>query len=231
VKKHKISVIVPTFNEAKSLRSFLSRIPLSQDEELIVSDGGSSDSTVKIAREFTDKVYVTTSGKGRGHAMNYGAERAGGDILIFLHADCILPGDAYRIIHDTVSRDGVAAGAFDLSIACQNFTFRIIEFGANVRSRFTSIPYGDQGIFIRKEYFERLGGFADLPLMEDIEIARRIKKMGKIVFVRPPIIASPRRWLKEGALYTTLRDWAIAISYRFLGASPETLKQHYKDIR
>jgi rSAM/selenodomain-associated transferase 2 len=213
------------------LRETLGHLCLTPDEELIIADGGSTDDSVKISRSFTDKVFITKTGRGRGHAMNYGAERATGEILLFLHADCVLPDRAFTIIRDTLRGNGVSAGAFDLSISHQDFRYRIIELGANLRSRVTSIPYGDQGIFLKKEYFDRLKGFADLALMEDIEFSKRLKSIGKIVFIRPPISASARRWVKEGALYTTLRDWAMVILYTFLKASPKSLKKYYKDVR
>ncbi|GMR03381.1 MAG: TIGR04283 family arsenosugar biosynthesis glycosyltransferase [Thermodesulfovibrionia bacterium] len=220
---------MPVLNEAKILRKTLDLLHLSNNEELIVVDGGSIDETISIAREFTDKVF--TAETGRAYVMNFGAEKAEGDILLFLHADCVLPDEGFRIMREVIKDDKVSAGAFDLSIADLNPRFRLIEFGANLRSRVTSIPYGDQGIFMRKEVFKRIGGYADIPLMEDIEISKRLKKTGKIVFVRPPIKASPRRWLEEGALYTTLRDWVNALTYSFFRISPERLKKFYKDVR
>jgi rSAM/selenodomain-associated transferase 2 len=223
--------VIPVLNEEKYLRETLQHLCLTPDEELIIADGGSTDDSVTISREFTDRVFITKSGRGRGHAMNYGAEQATGEILLFLHADCVLPDRAFTVIRDTLNRNGVSAGAFDLRISHSDFRYRIIELGANLRSRVTSIPYGDQGIFLKKEDFDRLGGFADVALMEDIEISRRLKKLGKIYFVRPQIKTSPRRWLKEGAFYTTIRDWCIALSYSFFRASPEKLKSYYKDVR
>jgi rSAM/selenodomain-associated transferase 2 len=225
----KITIVMPVLNEAKTFRITLNQLPLSPNEELIVVDGGSTDESVSIAREFTDKVFVTETGRAR--VMNYGAERATGDILLFLHADSQLPEGAFGIIRTTLGNNSVAAGAFDLGISNPKFRFRIIELGANLRSRVTSVPYGDQGIFLSKKVFNHIGGFADIPLMEDIEISRRLKKTGKIVFVRPPVMVSARRWLKEGAVYTTVRDWALALSYSFLKISPEKLIKYYKVIR
>lgn len=220
---------MPVFNEAKGLRTCLSQLQLSENEELIIVDGGSSDETMAIARTFTDKVFQTKTGRAR--VMNLGASKAKGGILLFLHADCVLPDTAFHAIRQALSDDGVAAGAFYLSIDHGGASFRIIEAAANMRSRLTRLLYGDQGMFLRKKTFDRIGGFADIPLMEDIEISKRLKKEGRILFTDPPIKVSPRRWTDEGILYTTLRDWAIAFCYTFLKVSPEKLIKHYREVR
>jgi rSAM/selenodomain-associated transferase 2 len=224
-----ITVVMPVLNEAKNLHRTLSALNLTEHEELVVADGKSTDDTLSIAGTFTDKVYVTD--RGRARQMNYGAEKAEGDILLFLHADCILPENGFGVIRNALKNTEVAAGAFHLSIAHPEFRFKVIAFGANLRSRITGIPYGDQGMFMTKEVFMEVGGFADIPLMEDIEISRRLKRIGKIIFVNPPIRTSPRRWLSEGMMYTTMRDWSIALQYRFLKISPERLARYYRDIR
>lgn len=202
---------------------------MSGNEELIIVDGGSSDKTVSIAREFTTKVFEAKT--GRASVMNFGAGKATGDVLLFLHADCILPENGFTLIRDVLSNRNIAAGAFSLRIDYPGFGFRLIESVANIRSRMTSLIYGDQGMFLRKDMFDHIGGFAGIPLMEDIEISRKLRKQGKIVFIKPPITASPRRWLKEGMIYTTLRDWTIAFSYTFFKISPERLIKHYKEVR
>jgi rSAM/selenodomain-associated transferase 2 len=224
-----ISIVMPVLNEGKILHNVLESLPLSHGEELIIIDGGSEDHTFSTALRYTQKAFVTH--KGRGHQMNYGAKKARGSILLFLHADSVLPKNAFSIIRTILRDHGVSAGAFDLCIDHPSFRFRIIEMGANLRSRVTSVPYGDQGIFLRKEVFDKIGGYADVPIMEDIEISQRLKNEGKIAFVRPAIKTSPRRWLKEGAAYTTLRDWTLALSYSILKVSPERLMKHYKDVR
>ncbi len=224
-----ISVIMPVLNEAKDLRSCLEKLHLSKDEELIVVDGGSSDDTMAVAAQFTDKVYRTKT--GRANVMNHGSQKAAGDLLLFLHADCILPENGFEIIRKTLSGNSVSAGCFRLSISAPGFRFRVIEAAANLRSRIAGLLYGDQGIFMRKKTFNEVGGYADIPLMEDIEISRKLNKIGKLALVRPAIKASPRRWLEEGALHTTFRDWAIAFSYSFLKTPPEKLITHYRDVR
>lgn len=225
----KISIIIPVINEAKVLRNSLSRINLTSDEELIVVDGGSTDETLSIAKEFTDKVFSAQT--GRASVMNYGAGKAEGEILLFLHADCVLPDQAFKIIRETLNERGIVAGGFYITIDQPGPSFRLIEYMANVRASLMSLVYGDQGMFLRKEAFDRVGGFTDMPLMEDIEISRKLSRLGSIAFVKTPVSVSARRWLVEGPVYTTLRDWSIAFSYSFLGISPEKLIRHYKDIR
>ncbi|GBD98262.1 poly-beta-1,6-N-acetyl-D-glucosamine synthase [bacterium BMS3Abin07] len=224
-----ISVIIPVLNEEGYIGKTISSLNIGSDEEIIVVDGGSSDHTVSVASRYTDMVFVTR--RGRGHQMHYGAERAGGRVLLFLHSDCILPENAFGKIREIMCDDNISAGAFDLRIDHPSFCFRVIEAGANIRSRITSVPYGDQGMFMRKEVYQEIGGFSDIPIMEDIDIAGRLKKAGSIVFVRPEICTSPRRWLKEGMLYTTLRDWRLALSYSLFNVSPEKLINNYKDVR
>jgi rSAM/selenodomain-associated transferase 2 len=225
----KISIIMPVLNEEVNLASTLRQLSITDDEELIIVDGGSADNTVSIARKFTEKVYETKT--GRASVMNYGAGKAEGSILLFLHSDCVLPDDAFRIIRETLDNKNVSAGAFLLGIDHPGLKFRLIEFGANLRSRVSSIVYGDQGIFLTKETFDKIGGYADIPLMEDIEISQRLKKCGNVVLLKSRVKASARRWLKEGAAYTTLRDWAIAFSYSFLNVPPDKLIKKYKDVR
>lgn len=225
----KISVVVPVLNEEKSLGPTLSQLNIGESEELIIVDGGSRDNTLSIASRFTDKVFSTH--KGRGHQMNFGAKKAKGDILLFLHADTILPKGGFDIIREVLKDNSISAGAFTLGIDHASRSFRIIEWGANLRSSVTKVPYGDQGLFLKRALFEEAGGFADIPLMEDIEISKRLKKKGKIIFVKTPVTVSPRRWLKEGLVYTTLRDWMIAILFSLFRVSPERLAQYYRDVR
>ena len=220
---------MPVFNEAKVLRHTLNKINLTSDEELIVVDGGSTDESMSVAKKFTEKVFIAHTGRAR--VMNYGAEKSEGEILLFLHADCILPVQAFKIIRETLNEKGTVAGGFYITIDQQGASFRLIEYMANIRASLMSLVYGDQGMFLRKKTFDRVGGFKDMPLMEDIDISQKLSRLGRIAFVKTPINVSARRWLVEGPVYTTLRDWSIAFSYSFLGISPEKLIRHYKDVR
>ncbi|MBI1822858.1 MAG: TIGR04283 family arsenosugar biosynthesis glycosyltransferase [Nitrospirae bacterium] len=224
----KISVIVPTINEEKVLRGTLNRLKKSMDLDLIVVDGGSQDETVAIAKEYTRKVFVTPPGRAR--QMNEGARHAEGEILLFLHADStIATGGIGKIVPAITSLHAVG-GAFQLAFDSRNILMRIVAGLANFRSRFTRIPYGDQGIFITRALFQKLEGFPDLPILEDVAFATRMKKEGRIAILRDKITTSSRRWKKEGIFYTTLRNRLFMIGYQ-LGVSPRRLASCYRNIR
>lgn len=220
---------MPVLDEEGYLERTLSLLRLTPDEELIVVDGGSTDNTTALARACTEKVFITSAGRSR--QMNLGAKEAMGEILLFLHADCVLPSDAFGMVRQALEDESVSAGAFDLRIDHPSLLFRLIEFGANLRSRLTRMPYGDQAIFLGKDTFERAGGFSDIPLMEDVDLSNRLKRMGKIVFLGRSVLASPRRWLREGAIYTTLRDWALVVAYSVFNVRPERLARYYGNVR
>lgn len=225
-----VSVIMPVLNEARGLRETLRALSTQRGcHELVIADGGSTDETLSIAREFTSR--VITCPRGRARQMNTAAAAASGDILLFLHADCVLPAGAFELIIAAMSNEQAVAGAFDLGINHPALWARVIENAANIRSRLSGVPYGDQALFVRRSVFERIGGFADLPLMEDVEIAGRLKREGRIVFINQKLSASPRRWLAEGPLHTTLRDWYIALRFTLFKTSAEELVRLYRDVR
>ena len=220
---------MPVYNEEEYLPATLPKLEIGRAEELIVVDGGSTDQTVEIARKYTPKVIQST--KGRAKQMNTGARYANGDILFFVHADCIPPEGAYDMIRKALEKPSVIMGAFDIRFNTDEICYRVVASSANLRSRLTSVAYGDQGIFVLKKRFNELNGFADIPLMEDIEFSRRAKRLGRVVFLSPPMLVSPRRFKKEGLFYAILRDWTIALFYTLFQVSPERLIRHYRDVR
>ncbi len=159
--------------------------------------------------------------------MNLGAKEASGEIFLFLHADTFLPENAPNLIKAAIDDQQAVAGAFDLGIRSPKLIFRLIEKMVYIRSRITRIPYGDQGIFIKKSFFEKIGGFHPLPLMEDVNLMRRVKKAGgKIAFIHNKVSTSPRRWEKEGIISCTLRNWILILLY-LTGVPAEKLSKFY----
>jgi rSAM/selenodomain-associated transferase 2 len=226
---HKFSIIIPVINEEGVINStieHLETLPASASMEIIVVDGDRSGKTIGVIR---DKNVQTAAGeKGRGNQMNSGAAMAQGDIVIFLHADTRLPTNAFALMEAALSDPTCPGGAFDLNIASGRPIYRLIAKIASYRSRLTRIPYGDQAFFFRRAHFLAIGGFANIPLMEDVEIMRRIKKRGeRIAIINRSVTTSPRRWEKEGILLCTLRNWLLIALY-FSGVSPERLSRFYK---
>jgi rSAM/selenodomain-associated transferase 2 len=225
----KFSIIVPAFHEGENindLTEFLNRLDSHMNSEIIVVDGAQEKDTLGAIHN--GKVIKLSSEKGRAKQMNAGASVAGGEILIFLHADTELPIHALRKIHSLLEQKEYVGGAFDLGIKSDKFIFKVIGRLASWRSRLSRIPFGDQAIFIRKEYFNRIGGYKEIPLMEDLELMRRIKKSGdKIRIFYEQVMTSPRRWEKEGVIYCTLRNWTLQVLY-LLGISPHKLAIFYK---
>jgi rSAM/selenodomain-associated transferase 2 len=225
----KFSFIIPVWNEEAIISGTIQHVRdlrASGNAEIIVVDGDPAGRTIKIAHHLGVKTAI--SEKGRGNQMNVGASLAAGEILIFLHADTLLPPDALELIETAMADGSCIAGAFDLAIDSEKPAFRLIEKAASFRSRMTRIPYGDQTIFARKSDFLSLGGFRDILLMEDVEFMRRIKKrQGKICIIGKAVRTSPRRWEREGIVYTTLRNWLLIALY-YCGAKPESLVRFYR---
>lgn len=194
-----------------------------QGHEVIIVDGGSRDNTLAIAYEITDTVII--SKKGRALQMNSGASIASGEVLLFLHADTLLPDSVTRIISDAFTDENFW-GRFDVRLSNNRFVFRLIEYMMNLRSSLTSIVTGDQAIFVESKLFERVGGFPEIALMEDIEISRRLKKVAKPVCLKQKVVTSSRRWETNGVFATVLLMWKIRL-YHFFGVSPEKLSQMY----
>ncbi|MBI3994479.1 MAG: TIGR04283 family arsenosugar biosynthesis glycosyltransferase [Nitrospirae bacterium] len=224
----RISVIIPTFNESAVIERALKDLPRRGDVERIVADGGSSDGTAALAGPLADRVLTTETGRAR--QMNAGARASRGDVLLFLHADSRLAHGAFDAVMQALEDPAVAGGAFALAIDSSRPVLRLVAAAANGRTRLTNIPYGDQGIFVRRSVFERMGGYPDLPIMEDLEFSRRLKRAGKIALLPMPITTSSRRWDNEGIGYTTLRNQIFVLAY-FLGVSPARLAVRYRPIR
>ena len=221
----KISIIIPVLNEALAISTVIERLGDASDIEIIVLDGGSEDETVNIAKSFSIKVICTTP--GRASQMNAGAAMATGDILLFLHGDTILPTNFDTLIREILQDSQVIAGAFELRIDSQRRGVRLIERMVNLRSHFLSMPYGDQGIFLKTAVFHDIGGFPNLPIMEDFELIRCLRKEGKIAIIPAPVITSGRRWEKLGVVKTTLINQLIVAGY-FLGIPPADLVGWYR---
>lgn len=222
----RISVIIPTLNEEMMIEKTLRKI--GGGVEIIVVDGGSSDRTVELARQAGSRVLMP-EGKGRSNQINSGASMATGEILLFLHADTLVPEDYRERIIETLARPRAIAGAFELEIEGEEKSFRFVEKMVKWRSIFLSLPYGDQGIFLRAEVFREMGGFADLPIMEDFEFVKRLQRRGKILLVPRPVVTSGRRWRKLGVGKTTLINQLVILGY-YLKVPPRTLARLYRSI-
>jgi rSAM/selenodomain-associated transferase 2 len=222
------SVIIPVFNEAPIINQTIEHVYRTGsgfDIEVIIVDGDVHGSTMKAVTNM--QVMQMTSDRGRGRQMNKGASAAGGEILLFLHADTELPANAFEIISSLLDAEEYVGGAFDLGIQSGRLIYRVIEKVVSIRTRLTRVPYGDQAIFMKKDSFEKLKGFPEIPLMEDIALMRHLKKSGhKICIIPQKVQTSPRRFEREGVLFCTLRNW-ILISLYLLGVKPERLERFY----
>ena len=228
-----ISIIIPVLNEAATIEETLTRVQKASDVEIIVVDGGSRDETVLIAKHLSKilapflPIKVISAAAGRANQMNAGAAVATGDILLFLHADTHLPTGFETLVRQALQNAGTIAGAFELRIDAQLRGLRLVEKMVNVRSRFFSMPYGDQAIFLKAAIFHENGGFPDLLIMEDFELIRHLKRQGRITIVPAPVITSGRRWQKLGVVKTTIINQLIITGY-FLGISPSKLVVWYR---
>jgi rSAM/selenodomain-associated transferase 2 len=225
-----ISVIVPALNEALTLPSTLARLHHPAFTEVIVVDGGSQDGTLAAAALAAPTAWLLTAPAGRARQMNVGAAAATGTVLLFLHADTLLPPTAADDITAAMVDPLVVGGCFDARLNPDRGLLRAIGRMMSWRSRVTGIATGDQAIFVRRKVFEAMGGFPDMPIMEDIAFSRRLKRVGRIAHLRSCVMTSGRRWERHGPLRTILLMWTLRLLY-FLGISPHRLKQLYADAR
>jgi rSAM/selenodomain-associated transferase 2 len=223
----RISIVIPALNEARGIAETL--WPLQQcrarGHEVIVVDGGSADATADIARTLADRVIA--SAPGRARQQNAGVDAAAGDVLLFLHADTLLPPDADRLILGGLMRSGRGWGRFDVRLSGRRAALRMVERTMNLRSRVTGIATGDQAIFVRRDWFRRAGGFPRIPLMEDVALSTALRRMGPPLCLRQRVLTSSRRWEERGVLRTIVLMWRLRAAYA-LGADPARLAERYR---
>jgi len=221
-----LSIIVPTLNEADGIVAHLTALqPLRRrGSEVIVVDGGSGDDTPKLAAPLADQVIAAR--RGRAGQMNAGARCARGDVLLFLHADTRLPVSADSLLAEQLTDERWGWGRFDVVIEGTHPLLRLVAWSMNRRSRLTGIVTGDQALFVRREVFAQVGGFPELPLMEDIALSRRLKCLGRPLCLSQRVITSGRRWEQRGVLRTIVLMWRLRAWY-WLGADPSRLAKTY----
>lgn len=220
-----ISIIIPTLNEGPRLKATLRRLPTWPETEIIVVDGGSSDATAAIAK--SSGARVLTAATGRAVQMNAGAAFARGDILLFLHADTILPDNFIEPVRLGLAGKEVVAGAFRLAVDAPGRALRLVEWFANLRTTLLQLPYGDQALFMSRKHFAAIGGFPEQPFLEDLLMVRALRHRGTIAILPLAATTSARRWQRLGVLQTTLRNQMILCGY-LAGISPARLARWYR---
>jgi rSAM/selenodomain-associated transferase 2 len=222
----RLSIVIPALDEAANLAALLPALRSGEPEaELIVVDGGSRDGTREVAARHPGVRWLEAP-RGRATQMNAGARAARGDVLLFLHADTQLPAGAGAAVHAALADARVVAGRFDVAFDTTCPIMRLTAWLMNLRSRWTGISTGDQALFVRRNVFEALGGFAEIPLMEDIDLTRRLKRSGHQAALRRRVTTSARKWQTEGAVRTILLMWTLRLLYAG-GVSPATLHGWY----
>jgi rSAM/selenodomain-associated transferase 2 len=222
-----VSVIIPTLNEESCLGETLRRLREEKPHEVLVVDGGSTDATCQVA---TAADHLLHGSRGRAAQMNQGAAQATGDVLLFLHADCSLEAGALEAAQRFLARRDVAAGCFRMTVESPGWVYRLIDAAATARVRLTGLIYGDQGFFVRRDQFQRAGGFPPLRLMEDVFLSLALRRRGRMVVAPRRIFVSPRRWKHHGVIRQTLRNWALT-ALAAGGVHPDRLAAYYPVVR
>ena len=222
-----LSIIIPTLGEAAGIGAALAALqPLrATGNEIVVVDGGSGDGTPDVAAPLADR--LANAPQGRASQMNAGARLAGGDVLLFLHADTRLPPRADRLVLDGLAGSGRAWGRFDVHIDGRHRLLRLVAWLMNARSRWTGIATGDQAIFVRRDAFVAVGGFPAVPLMEDVALSAALKRVSRPLSLHEHVTTSGRRWEARGVVRTIALMWWLRLRY-FFGASPERLAEIYR---
>jgi rSAM/selenodomain-associated transferase 2 len=222
-----VSVIIPTLNEESCLAETLFLLRRQRPRQIIVVDGGSSDDTWTAAAGADLRL---RGPRGRARQMNLGAAHATGDVVLFLHADCSLEDGALAEAERVLQRPGVVAGCFRMTARAHGWLYRVIDVCATARVQLTGLAYGDQGLFLRRDRFERLKGFPVLRFMEDVFFSRELRRHGRMVVTPRRIFVSPRRWQRTGLVRQTLRNWALT-AVAAAGVQPDRLAAFYPAVR
>lgn len=219
-----LSIIIPTLNEEECIGQTVAGLIGQPGVEVIVADGGSQDQTVPLAT--TAGAEIILAPLGRGSQQNAGARAAQGRVLLFLHADTRLPEGFLAQIREALDRPGIVAGAFRFAVDAKGWRFRVLEHCANWRAGWLGLPYGDQALFLPAARFQAMGGFQEIALLEDLELVRRLRKMGRIALLAAPALTSARRWQRLGWVRTTVVNQLILLGF-FCGLSPDRLARWY----
>ena len=221
----RLSVIVPVLDEARAIEAALAPLQAyrARGVEVIVVDGGSADATRELSAPLAD--HVLRAPRGRASQMNAGAQAASGEVLLFLHADTVLPPGAPALVADAM-QSGRLWGRFDVAIEGADPMLALVALLMNARSRWSGIATGDQAIFVRRDAFDAAGGFAAIPLMEDVALSRVLRRRSRPACLRQRALTSGRRWERQGTLRTILRMWRLRLAYA-LGADPHRLARQY----
>ncbi len=225
----RLSVVIPTLNEEHEIEATIDAIRAgAPNAEIIVADGGSSDRTAELAMSRGARLLRVQ--RGRARQMNAGAAAAHGDVLVFVHADTKVPRTFEWDLAAALSDPLVVGGRFDVALDGSSTALRLLGRLISLRSRLMRSATGDQAIFVRRQVFDTMGGFAEIDLCEDVDFARRLKRSGRVACLRSRVITSARRWRQEGTLRTVLRMWLIKLLF-LSGVSPSKLRRHYADVR
>ncbi len=221
-----ISIVVPVLDEARNLERLLPALrDLAPDAEVVIVDGGSRDDTESVLARWP-RARIVSSPRGRATQMNAGATRSAGEVILFLHADTRLPAGFSDAIERALDDQRVIGGRFDVAFDNPAWPFRMVAAMMNLRSRLSGIFTGDQAIFVRRAAFEALGGYPEIPLMEDIALTRRLRRLGRVACLRRRVTTSARKWERDGIARTIGLMWLLRFLY-FCGVSPERLHRWY----
>ena len=224
----RLSIIIPVLNEERTIAGTVSDLARVEACEIIVVDGGSTDRTAEVVRDGPAR--LVAAARGRAAQMNQGARHAAGDVLLFLHADTRLPATAGSDVERSMADPGCVGGRFDIRLDSPSPLLRIVGHMISLRSRLTRVATGDQAIFVRRTVFEGLGGFPEIPIMEDVAFCRALKRQGRIACLHSRVVSSARRWEQNGPVRTILLMWALKVLY-LAGVAPARLKRLYSEAR